>query len=99
MSVVLAMAAVAISRKFRVHDVLGGVTGFANYFLMSPGQRVFCLDRMVVTPACPSVRIVTISTFGPETTLVFVLVTFFASYGLVLIGPRPMTFLTWHRSV
>ena len=99
MSIVLAMAVVAVGRKLQVHRVLGGVTRLANDLLVSARQRIFCLDRMIVTPTRPSVRIVAISTLGSETSLVFVLVAFLAGHGLVLIRRRPMTFFTRHWSV
>ena len=99
MRIVLAMAAVAVGRKFQVHRVLVGVTGLANDFLVSARQWIFCLGRMVVTPARPAVRIVAIPTLGSETSLMFILVAFFAGYGLVLVSRRPMTFFAGDRSV
>jgi len=85
MNVLLAMAVVAVGRKFQVHRVLGRMARLAPDLLVSARQRILGLSRMVVPPAPPPVRIVAISAPGTKAPHVLVLVAFFASHRLVLI--------------
>src|SRR5487761_2699739 len=99
MSVFRAMTIVAVDRQLQVDRVFRLVARLACDFLVRAGQRIFCLRRMVEAPPSPAIRIVARRTLRTETSLMFVLVTFFTRERRLFILRRLMTVLARHRSM